>query len=166
MRRVLISLCFVCLFWVTITTTALGDRSINHYIITFDDDPIHIKNARIREVEERYGSKIKCEVRLANRYRDVKAYALGFMFYDVFNEHLSTIGGVSMSELNRGKEETAIWKFDPYKGWMAYTVIIYLSKVRFADDTIWRQDKHRLSKRITEATDLLFKEEQLEEKER
>jgi len=86
------------------------------------------------------------------------------MFYDVFNEHLDTVGGISMSGLKKEEKEIAIWKFDPYKGWMAYTVIIYLSKVRFADDTIWRQDKLRLSKKITEATDLLFKEEQLEEK--
>jgi len=62
------------------------------------------------------------------------------------------------------KNDAAAWEFEPYKAWMAYTAIIFLSKVRFADGAVWRQDKHKLAKKITEATNLMFKEEQLEEK--
>ena len=69
-----------------------------------------------------------------------------------------------MSAIPTNYEGIGTWTFDPYKGWMAYTVIVYLSRIRFADDTVWRQKETRLSDRIIEATDLLFKEEQLKEK--
>jgi len=140
------------------------NHCLNHKIITFESDPIKIQKATIQVIEEKYSDKIRCKVMLANKEKPVEAYALGFIFYDVFNEHLDTIGGISMSGIAEKSNDTVTWEFKPYKAWMAYTAIIYLSKVRFADGTVWRQDKHKLAKKITEVTDLMFKEEQLEEK--
>jgi len=113
------------------------DRYLNQKIITFEDDPVKIQGATIQAIEE-YSDKIRCKVMLVNEGEPVEAYAIGFMFYDVFNEHLDTVGGVSMSGIAGKSEDTAMWEFKPYKAWMAYTAIIFLSKVRFADGTVWR----------------------------
>ena len=72
------------------------------------------------------------------RRKPIEAYEIGFMFYDVFNEHLDTVGGVSISGIAGKSNDTAVWEFELYKAWMAYTAIIFLSKVRFADGTVWR----------------------------
>ena len=164
MRKSAIAIPIILSVVISLSTSIAHARFLNYHIIGFEDDPIKIQRVKIREIEEKYGSKIRCEITIKNGSRSFKAFAMNFMFYDVFNEHLSTHGGVSMSGALKDYEGTVTWEFDPYKGWMAYTVIVYLSQVRFSDESVWRQEGTRLSDRITEATDLLFKEEQLKEK--
>jgi len=166
MRKSVIAISIILSVVISLSSSIVYARFLdNYHIISFEDDPIKIqKYVEIREIEEKYGSKIRCKVTIENGPRPVKAFAISFMFYDVFNEHLSTHGGVSMSGIPKDREGTRTWEFDPYKGWMAYTVIVYLSQVRFGDDSVWRQEGSRLSDRIIETTDLLFKEEQLKEK--
>lgn len=166
MRRSIITISIILSLVISLSSSIVYARFLdNYHIISFEDDPIKIqKYVEIREIEEEYGSKIRCKVTIENGPRPVKAFAISFMFYDVFNEHLSTHGGVYMSGTAGNQEGTFAWEFDPYKGWMAYTVIVYLSQVRFRDESVWRQEGTRLSDRIIEATDLLFKQEQLKEK--
>jgi len=164
MRKSIMGISIILGLVILLSSSIVYARYLNYHIISFEDDPIKIQKVEIREIEEEYGSKLRCKVTIKNGLRPVKASAISFMFYDVFNEHLSTHGGISMSAIPANYEGTGTWEFDPYKGWMAYTVIVYLSRIRFGDDTVWRQEGTRLSDRIIEATDLLFKEEQLKEK--
>ena len=164
MRKSVIAISIILSLVISFSSSIVYARFLNYHIISFEDDPIKIQKVEIREIEEEYGSKIRCKVTIKNEPRPVKAFAISFMFYDVFNEHLSTHGGVSMSGTPGTYEGTGTWEFDPYKGWMSYTVIVYLSQVRFSDESVWGQEGTRLSDRIMEATDLLFKEEQLKEK--
>jgi len=148
----------------TVTVVASG-RMLEKLIINFEDDPISITDTEIYEWWDKSGSKISCKITLENRgIPIIRAFALNFMFYDIFNEHLSTINGVSMTGIHSGQSGSVTWEFDPYRASMAYTVIISVRKVRFLDGTIWRQDKHRVGQKIGEVTEMLFKEEQLEEK--
>jgi len=164
MRKSIIGISIVLSLVISFSSSIVYARFLNYHIISFQDDPIKIQKVEIREIEEEYGSKIRCKVTIKNGPRPVKAFATSFMFYDVFNEHLSTHGGVYMSGTAGNQEGTFTWEFDPYKGWIAYTVIVYLSQVRFGDHSVWRQEGTRLSDRIIEVTDLLFKAEQLKEK--
>lgn len=153
---------------VLISSPAYPLRYLTHQAVTFEDDPIRIEDINIREIwkERRYESFIRCTVELKNAPRAVEAYAIGFVFYDVFNDYLSTYRGISMNEINENNEVSTTWDFTPHwgfdrhEGWMAYTAIVYVDRVRFADGSVWKQDRAKLSDKIKEIG-VLFQEEQL-----
>ena len=160
---VLVGLAMVIL--TTGTVVASGYRKLENVVISFKDDPISIYGVDILLPKDEPGSKISSKISLRNKGASIiRAFAVKFMFYDIFNEHLSTIDVVSMTGIHSGQSVNTTWEHSPYKVWMVYTVIISVSKVRFLDGTMWRQDKHRTGQKIGEVTEMLFEEEQLEEK--
>ena len=103
-------------------------------------------------------------MRLAVQGKDIKAAQFNFIFYDVFDEYLYTFGGITLNYAYAYLKIYPRWKPSFYNDWMNYTVIVYLDKVRFGDDTIWRQDENRVAEEIVKTTRVLFKKEQLEKK--
>jgi len=156
-----IILTFLFLFASPILTQA---GSIQTYIISFPDDPVKIKQAWAKVVEDEYSTKIDCELVAAVQGKDIKAAQFNFIFYDVFDEYLYTFGGITLNYAYAYLKIYPRWKPSFYNDWMSYTVIVYLDKVRFGDDTIWRQDENRVAEEIVKTTRVLFKKEQLEKK--
>ena len=94
MRKGIIGISIILSLVISLSSSIVYARYLNYHIISFKDDPIKIQKVKIQEIEEKYGSKLRCRVTIKNGSRPVEASGIGFMFYDVFNEHLSTHVGV------------------------------------------------------------------------
>ena len=158
MKKILLSLLFLFAFPVLIQAA-----SIQTYIISFPNDPIKIQVAYASTIEDEYSTKVDCELEAIVGDKDMRAAQFNFIFYDVFDEYLDNFGGITLHSAAAGKKIYPRWKPSFYNDWMSYTVIVYLSKVRFSDGTVWRQDKDRVARKIEETVRVLFKKEQLEE---
>jgi len=133
--------------------------------VKFNDDPVEILDTWAHLKEENYGKDLYCFVEYINRSENtIDALSFRMLFYDVFNEYLDTISGISISKLLLGKEERGRWKPNIYKDWSTHRIIVFLDRVRFADGTIWRRDELDITKELSEVKDILFNPEQLKEK--
>jgi len=133
--------------------------------VKFTDDPVEILDTWAHLKEENYGKDLYCFVEYINRSENtIDALSFRMLFYDVFNEYLDTISGISISKLPLGKGERGRWKPNIYKDWSTHTIIVFLDRVRFADGTIWRRDELDITKELSEVKDILFNPEQLKEK--
>lgn len=161
MKKIIFSLTFLLVF--PFLSQAL---EVQTHIISFPDDPITIKKASAFIYEDKYSTKISCELEIATSDQAVKAAQFNFIFYDIFDEYLDTFGGVTRTYIPARLRSYLVWETSIYNARMSYTAIVYLAKVRFETDVVWRQDKDRIAQEIVEATNLLFKKEQLEERKR
>lgn len=133
--------------------------------VKFNDDPVEILDTWAQLKEENYGKDLYCSVEYINRSENtIDALSFRMLFYDVFNEYLDTISGISISKLPLGKGERGRWKANIYKYWSTHTIIMFLDRVRFADGTIWRRNELDITKELSEVKDILFNPEQLKEK--
>lgn len=78
--------------------------------------------------------------------KPIAAVAIGFVSFDVFNEHIGSFEGISMdpiapAELVGGSQ----WVQKRLTGFAFQTGVAYASRVRFADGTIWKADKKKVA---------------------
>ncbi|MBA7497174.1 hypothetical protein ES702_07785 [subsurface metagenome] len=133
--------------------------------IKFKDDPVLIQSTWAHFKEESYGKELYCWIEYKNQSdKAINALSFRMLFYDVFNEYLDTLSGVSMDRLRPAQLDKGKWKSNVYKDWSTHTIIVFLDRVRFADGTIWRRDELHITKELSEVKDILFNPEQLKEK--
>ena len=133
--------------------------------IKFSDDPVEILETSATLVEQKYGKELYCHMKYVNRSDNaIDALSFRMLFYDVFNEYLDTISGVSISKLPPGETGYSSWKVNIYREWSTHTMIVFLDRIRFADGTIWRRSEAEITLELNKLKYILFKPEQLEEK--
>jgi len=71
--------------------------------------------------------------------KPVVAVQIGLVSFDVWNEFLDRSGGVSIEEVEPGASMKGTWVARAYAV-SFLTGVAYVSKVRFADGTIWAAD--------------------------
>lgn len=86
------------------------------------------------------------------------------LFYDVFNEHLDALSGLSIDKLPSGQSWKRGWKSNIYRHWTTHTIVVFLDKVRFMDGTIWSRPEFDVIQELEKLKDILFKPEHLKEK--
>ena len=72
--------------------------------------------------------------------KPVVAVQIGLVSFDVWNEFLDRTGGVSIEDIAPGGSKTGTWVARAYADFSFLTGVAYVSKVRFADGTIWAAD--------------------------
>jgi len=146
-------------------TSAFGLNIVTKEI-KFEDDPVEILSTWAYVTgEEEYSKDLYCWVEYKNRSEDgIDALSFRMLFYDVFNEYLDTISAISIGKLSPRDSEKGKWKPNIYKNWATHTIIIFLDKVRFVDETIWRRPETDVTQELGKLKDIPFELEQLEEK--
>lgn len=71
----------------------------------------------------------------------VVAIRFGLVSFDVFNQFLSKIGGISTDDLVPGKSQKGEWVSSPYADFSFLTGLAYVDMVRLDDGTIWKADE-------------------------
>jgi hypothetical protein len=77
---------------------------------------------------------------LNNAKTQVVAVELVLVEFDVWNQYLSEVLAFSRTAIDPGKTAEASWLHNPYGGFAFQTSVAYVSRVRFADGTIWTVD--------------------------
>jgi hypothetical protein len=72
--------------------------------------------------------------------RKIIAIEFGLVSFDIWNEFLDNMGGITMKLLGPGAEATSEWTSSRYGGFAFHTGVTYVSKVRFDDGEIWKAD--------------------------
>lgn len=145
-------------------TSAFGLNIVTKEI-KFEDDPVEILSTWAYMKEEGYSQDLYCWVEYKNRSEDgIDALSFRMLFYDVFNEYLDTISSISIDKLRPGGSRKGKWKPNIYKDWATHTIIIFLDRVRFVDETIWRRPEIDVMQEFGKLKDILFKPEQLQER--
>ena len=133
--------------------------------IKFSDDPVKILETSAGLVEQKYGKELYCHMKYVNQSNNaIDALSFRMLFYDVFNEYLDTISGVSIRRFPPGETEYSSWKPNIYKDWSTHTIVVFLDKVRFVDGTVWRRPEDEITLEINKLKYILFRPEQLKEK--
>lgn len=157
MRQILFSVIIIFLF----VTPAFGFKIVTKEI-KFKDDPVLIKSSWAHIKEEEYSKELYCWVEHTNQSaKTIEAVGFRMLFYDIFNDYLDTVSGVSTEKFLQGETMRSGWKPNIYKDWATGTVIIFLDKIRFEDGTIWKRDEVDITKELSELKEFLFKPEQL-----
>ncbi len=75
-----------------------------------------------------------------NSNNSVVAVELAFVEFDVWNQHLGKALGLSRATVEKGKTDGVSWQHTPYGAGAFQTGVAWVSRVRFADGTIWTAD--------------------------
>ena len=80
--------------------------------------------------------------------KNIVALAIGFVSYDIWNEHINGINGYSIEDIPPDGNGYEVW-LDPADGGLKFaTGIACISKVRFSDGTVWEVDIYALWPKI------------------
>ncbi|HWI18448.1 MAG TPA: hypothetical protein VNT81_11925 [Vicinamibacterales bacterium] len=143
--RTVQSLVFIALTGLLLPGNAEAQRlKPSSKIVAQPDAPITIKayNGFYRERTQYNSEGILHEVQYENKGAgQVVAVQFGFVSFDVWNEFLDRLNGLTTEPLLAGKTETGRWSSTSYRGFSFLTGVAFVSKVRFADGTIWRADE-------------------------
>jgi hypothetical protein len=71
----------------------------------------------------------------------VVAVQVGLVSFDVFNEFIGRLGGVAIEDLAPGAGKEGTWVQRVLSDFAFQTGLAYVSKVRFANDTVWSADQ-------------------------
>ena len=162
MKKLICILVFFLAFPLTVQAAL-----IKGHIISFPDDPIKINVVEASSYKKKY-SQGMIFIQLNISAKDViDAAQFNLILYDVFNEYLDTFGAVA-KEVILPENETQLYWEDVIvnNGWMAYTAIVYLDKVRLRNGAVWKQNRKRVAEEIRKIEGIFFEETQLEEKEK
>jgi hypothetical protein len=72
--------------------------------------------------------------------RLIVAVAFGLVSFDVWNEYLDRLSGISTDPLKPQGKSTGEWESSSYADFSFHTGIAYVSRVRFEDGEIWEAD--------------------------
>lgn len=163
MKKPISVLIFFLVFPVTVQAAL-----IKGHIISFPDDPIKINVVETTSYKKKYSQGvISVQLNISNR-EPIEAAQFNVILYDVFNRYIDTLGLVTTEKISSEAEIWALWDdMIVTNGWMAYSAIVYLDKVRFQDGTIWEQKKGRVLgtiMKIRETEGIVFEAFHLNEK--
>ena len=76
----------------------------------------------------------------SNTDRPIIALQFGLVSFDIWDEFLDRMGGVTMESLKPSEKKSGEWIATAYADFSFRTGVAYVSKVRFADGEIWTVD--------------------------
>jgi len=95
MGLLIISLMLIFIFSFSAQATELRT-----YIISFPDDPLQIREAKVQKFRaEQPSSKVECKLLVVANQKAVKAVRFYFLFYDFFDEYLDRFDGIVIGEI-------------------------------------------------------------------
>ena len=80
--------------------------------------------------------------------RNVVAVQISLVSFDVWNEFLDIMGGISIEEIAPGKSEKGTWVARAYADFAFLTGFAYVKRVRFSDGTIWDADHDLIAEEL------------------
>ena len=135
-------------------------------IITQESSPIIISSY---SAEYKQGSRYVTEgihhsVEYINTSKErIVAVQIGLVSFDVWDEFLHRMNGLSIDDLPPGSAKKATWIDHTYGDFSFLTGVAYVSKVRFDNGTIWSADLNAIAEEIGEI-EKNFSVEKLKEK--
>ncbi|MBN2135115.1 MAG: hypothetical protein JW737_05250 [Acidobacteria bacterium] len=143
-----ISLVFLILLVIPAFLSAgLLRTEIQSEVITLPDTPILITSSEFFNLHVVEGASERIIMEYKNQSdKDIIGFAITYLYFDYFNDFLgrSTFVEGNPSE---GGVELKVGEADDYNNnWacydinLSYKIYVYVSKVRFADGTIWKAD--------------------------
>ena len=109
-------------------------------VVTQPESPIQITkySPRYLAAGKADAQGINHRVEYRNRTeRRIEAVEIGFVEFDIWNEHIDTLVGNDLDAVGAGKSGDGSWLHDPPAAFIFHTGIAYVSRVRFADGEIW-----------------------------
>ena len=121
-------------------------------IIIQSNSPLEITSYSAKYQKGR-GSYSRDGIRHRAEYRNksgrrVVAVQIGFVSFNVFNEFLDRMHGVSITEINPNQLEKGTWNATALADFSFLTGVAYISKVRFENGEIWRADLEYITEEL------------------
>ena len=115
-------------------------------IIKQSNIPIVIKSYNVdREDNRLNGFSIKHEISYKNTGKQrIEAIEFSFVSFDVWNEFLNKLDGVSMSANDVGDSEKGTWIVRPYGAFSFQTGFVYVNRIRYEDGIIWIANRQEI----------------------
>lgn len=121
-------------------------------VMTQPDAPVIITKYSARYLSAAKASEqgVNHRVEYTNRSeRPIEALEIGFVEFDVWNEHLDTLLGNDLDAVIAGRSGEGSWLHDPPAAFTFYTGVAYISRVRFDDGEIWTADLDAIAQHLT-----------------
>lgn len=80
--------------------------------------------------------------------RKIVAVQVGLVSFDIWNEFLDRMGGVSIRDLQPDEKEKGAWIASAYADFTFLTGVSYVSKVRFDNGEIWSADLDTIAEEL------------------
>ena len=134
-------------------------------ILEQPDAPLQIKEYACYYDDEGYSKRIGHRPEYRNTTeRIIVAIGMGFVMFDVWDDHMRSSIGVLIEDLHPGQEENETWLSRPYGASSFHTGVTFVSRVRFENGDVWKADEDDIAEQIR-VLFKSFKPEQLKEDE-
>jgi hypothetical protein len=116
-----------------------------NHVIEVPDAPVKITeySSSYNGVESRYSSAgIHHNVKyIRTSPKEIMAVQVAFISFGLWNDFIDVMHGFSKGDVKPNKPETASWISRAWNESSHLTGVAFVSRVRFADDTIWQADE-------------------------
>jgi hypothetical protein len=128
----------------SLTTTSI--------IIPQNDSPIQILSYRAKYQEG--GDYVPEGIRhdldfKSNSNSPIMAVQFGLVAFDIWNEFLNNMGGVSIKFYAPGSKDSGTWIASSIANFSFFTGVAYIQRVRFSDGLIWSADIDAITKELS-----------------
>ena len=120
-------------------------------VVTQAEAPVEITKytARYLRSDKAEEQGINHRVEYRNRTeRRIDAVEVGFVEFDIWNEHLDTLIGNDLDGVGARKSGEGSWLHDPPAAFIFHTGIAYVSRVRFTDGEIWAASLDEIAEQV------------------
>jgi hypothetical protein len=120
-------------------------------VMTQPDAPVVITKYTARYLSAAKASEqgVNHRIEYTNRSeRRIEALEIGFVEFNVWNEHLDTLFGNDLDAVTAGRSGEGSWLHDPPAAFTFYTGVAYISRVRFDDGEIWTADLDAIAEHL------------------
>lgn len=143
MARAMRNLLFTSALLLITTSSTYAQRSESK-ILKQKNVPVAIE-AYQAQFQRRAGTYQREGINHAIEYRNtsgrnITAIQFGLVSFDIWNEFLDRMGGVTMRTLKSNEKDKSEWTATAYADFSFNTGVAYVSKVRFDDGEIWSAD--------------------------
>jgi hypothetical protein len=148
MKKITVLAAAVAALAATQSTRAAGPKAM---VMTQAEAPVVITKytARYDRSDNATEQGISHRIEYRNRSeRRIEALEVGFVEFNIWNEHLDTLIGNDLDAVAVGRAGEGSWLHDPPAGFTFYTGVAYISRVRFEDGEIWTADLNAIAEHL------------------
>ena len=136
-----------------------GSAHVPLVIESIEQDNIPVVITFLNGEENKERGTIRVSFGLHNKSKkDVSAVRVRLVFFNLFNEYITTFNAVVYEDIPQGKTwgsasmmQSSIWEF-PFDDPEVYikSVFVYVSKIRMKDASIWKANNIDVAKKISD----------------